>query len=90
MKQGYSLIHIEKCQVKSLKKAKLLCRLLDRMEKEFGIKEVEISFADNFICPDIDLTKLANSDDPMQKLIGNLFIKLDKKQYGKDSKYHKK
>lgn len=59
------------------------------MEKEFGIHEVELSFKDNFICPDIDLTILANSKEPMEKLIGGLFIRLDQKQYGKNSKYKK-
>jgi hypothetical protein len=59
------------------------------MEKEIGIKEVEISFKDMFICPDIDLTEFANSDDPMEKLVGGLCIKLHKMKYGKDSKYQK-
>ena len=86
-KNKYSLIHIENCQIKSLKKAILFCRLIDRIEKEFGIKEVEISLKNNFICPDIDYTILSNSNDPMKKLIGGLFIKLDKMKYGKKSLY---
>lgn len=88
-KQKYSLIHIEQCQIKSLEKAKLLCSLIDQLEKEFGIREVEISFKDNFVCPDIDLTELSNSNDPMQKLIGGLLIKLDKIKHGKNSPYDK-
>lgn len=88
-KPEYSLIHIENCQIKSLKKAKLLCKLIDRIEKEFGIKEVEISFKNNFVCPDIDLTILSNSEDPMEKLIGGLLIELDNQKYGKKSKYKK-
>lgn len=84
-KNKYPIIHIEGCQVKSLKKAKLLCKLLDEIEKEFGIKEVLISFKDVFICPDIDLTKLSNSTDPMEKLVGGVFIKLDKIKHGKTS-----
>jgi hypothetical protein len=87
MKQKYSLIHIEQCQVKSLEKAKLLCSLLDSLEKEFGIKEVEISFKDMFICPDIDLTILSNSNDPMEKIVGGLFIKLDRIKHGNKSNY---
>ena len=88
-KQKYSLIHIENCQVKSLEKAELLCTLIDQLEKEFGIKQVEISFKNNFVCPDIDLTILSNSEIPMQKLIGGLMIKLDKMANGKKSLYSK-
>lgn len=71
-----SLIHIENCQIKSIEKAKLLCQALDIIEKECGIKEVRISFANNFLCPDIDLSILSNSSDPMEKLIGELLIKI--------------
>lgn len=88
-KQKRSLIHLEKCQVKSIEKAKILCECLDTMEKEFGIHSVEISVKNLFICPDIDLTVLANSSKPMEKLIGNLFIELDLKKYGKNSTYKK-
>jgi hypothetical protein len=83
----YSLIHVENCQVKSLKKAILLAKLIDKMEKEFGIREVEISFKNMFICPDIDLNILEKSDKPMEHLIGSIFIALHKKEYGKNSKY---
>ena len=72
----YSLIHIENCQVKSYEKAMLLCSLLDTLEKEFGIKEVEISFKNIFICPDINVSKLYNSLDPMEKIVGGIFLKL--------------
>lgn len=82
-----SIISIENCQVKSLAKAKLLCKALDILEKEVGMKEVLISFKNNFICPDIDLTVLSNSKNPMEKLIGGLLIRLDKKKYGKKSRY---
>lgn len=84
-----SLIHIENCQVKSIEKAKRLAAALDTIEKECGIHEVEISFSDIFICPDIDLTVLSNSKKPMERLIGNLFIKFDKMKYGKKSQYTK-
>lgn len=87
-KQKYSLIHIENCQIKSTEKAVLLCSLIDQLEKEFGIKQVEISFKNNFICPDIDLTTLSNSEKPMEKLIGRLMIKLDKMKNGKKSLYN--
>lgn len=85
-----SLIHIENCQIKSLEKAKAVAKALDILEKEMGIHEVEISFKNMFICPDIDLTILANSKQPMEKLIGELFIKFDKLKYGKKSPYFKK
>lgn len=88
-KQKYSLIHIEKCQVKSLEKAQLLCSLLDTLEKEFGIREVEISFKDNFICPDIDLTELVNSDIPMEKVVGRIFININLQEHGEGSPYYK-
>jgi hypothetical protein len=84
-----SKIHIENCQVKSLEKARILAQTLDTLEKEFGIHEVEISFKDMFICPDIDLTQIANSEGPMERLIGNLFIKFDQMKYGKNSSYKK-
>lgn len=88
-KQKYALIHIEGCQVKSSEKMKVLCQALDTLEKEIGIREVEISFKDMFICPDIDLTEFSNSNEPMEKLVGGLCIKLDKMKYGKKSKYQK-
>lgn len=89
MKKKHSLIHIENCQVKSLEKAQLLCKAIDTIEKECGIGVVRISVKDSFICPDIDLTILANSNEPMEKLLGGLFIKLDIMRYGKKSKYEK-
>ncbi len=82
-----SKIHIENCQIKSLEKAQKIATALDTLEKECGIHEVEISFKDMFICPDIDLTHLTNSSDPMEKLIGGLFIKFDVMKYGKKSVY---
>lgn len=68
-----SLIHIENCQVKSLEKAKILCQCLDILEKEIGIKQVRLSFKNMFVCPDIDLTELTNSKEPMEKLVGKIF-----------------
>jgi hypothetical protein len=59
------------------------------MEKEFGIRGVEISFKDNFICSDIDLTILSNSNDPMERLVGGILIKCHVLKYGKSSKYLK-
>lgn len=84
-----SKIHIENCQVKSLEKAIKIAAALDILEKECGIHEVEISFKDMFICPDIDLTHLTNSLEPMERLIGGVFIKLDVMKYGKNSSYSK-
>lgn len=84
-----SKIHIENCQIKSIEKAIIVSECLDILEKEIGIHEVEISFKDNFICPDIDLTILSNSEKPMEKLLGRLLIKLDRIKYGKNSNYKK-
>lgn len=84
-----SLIHIERCQIKSSEKFSLFCKTLDILEKEFGVREVEISMKNNFICPDIDLSVFATSHNPMELLIGTLAIRLDKIKYGKDSKYEK-
>lgn len=86
-KQKYSLIHIEKCQIKSHNKLILFCKLIDKLEKEFGIKEVEISFKNNYICPDINLQLFADSEKPMESLIGKLFIKTNILKYNKKSKY---
>jgi hypothetical protein len=83
----YSLIHIENCQVKSLKKARRIAKLLDRLEKEIGIREVEISFKNTFICPDIDLNILRDSSKPMESILGKIFILLHNQEYGKKSKY---
>lgn len=80
-------IHIENCQIKSLEKAIIVADCLDKLEKEIGIHQVDISLKDCFICPDIDLTELANSEEPMLQLLGGLLIKLDKKKYGKLSRY---
>lgn len=89
MKIGRSLIHIENLQIKSQKKAEKLCKVLDVIEKEFGIHEVEISFKNLFVCPDIDLATFSDSGCPMERLVGRLLTKLDKKKYGKQSKYKK-
>lgn len=83
-----SKIHIENCQIKSLEKAKAVAAALDSLEKEMGIHSVLISFKDNFICPDIDLNILHNSSDPMERTLGELLIALDKKKYGKHSRYN--
>lgn len=83
----YSEITIANCQVKSIEKAKLFCKSLDVIEKEIGIRETRITFENVFICPDIDLNILAKSVNPMESLVGKLFIKLHKLEYGKKSKY---
>lgn len=89
MSKKHSIIEIRNCQIKSIEKARIVCKMLDTLEKEIGIGRVEIAFKDNFICPDIDLLELYNSPDPMEKLIGCLLIRLDQIQYGKRSRYKK-
>lgn len=71
-KLGISLIHIEKCQIKSAQKFERVCELLDELEKEIGIREVEISFKNMFVCPDINLEDYTNSQKPMEKLASNI------------------
>lgn len=83
------MIHLEDLQIKSKEKFKILCQCLDTMEKEFGIMSVKISVSDVFCCPDINLLEFVNSDDPMEKLVGGLFVKLDIKRHGKNSVYKK-
>jgi hypothetical protein len=84
-----SLIHIENCQIKSLNKAKAVAAALDIIEKEMGVGSVRISFKNCFVCPDINLLELYNSVDPMERVMGKIFIMLDKKKYGKRSDYRK-
>lgn len=84
-----SIIHIENCQVKSLQKARQLCAAIDTIEKECGIGSVRIRFKNNFICPDIDLHQLTQSTDPMERLIGELLVRIDISRNGKNSKYRK-
>ena len=71
----------EGCQIKSKETLRVFCASLDRIEKTIGIKSVRISFDDMFICPDIDLTIFANSTDPMEKLVGEIFIKMNPEKY---------
>jgi hypothetical protein len=85
-----SRITIANCQVKSIEIARELCKALDTIEKICGIESVVICFEQNFICPDIDLTLLSNSSDPMERLIGQLLIHMDKAKRGHHSQYIKK
>lgn len=85
-----SRITIANCQVKSIEIARELCKALDTIEKMCGIESVEICFEQNFICPDIDLTLLSNSLDPMERLIGQLLIRIDRAKHGRHSQYIKK
>lgn len=88
-KQKRPKIHFEYCQFKSIEKVRLLAKLLDTMEKEFGIKEVNISFLEVFVCPDIDLFKLYKSKKPMERIVAQLLMTIHFKKYGKKSKYIK-
>lgn len=73
-RRKYPLIHLEGVQIKSKKKLRLLCKCINTLEEELGIKEVEISFKNVFVCPWIDLTQFSNSNDPMEKLIGGILL----------------
>lgn len=62
-------------QVKSLKKAKKLAAALSIIEKECGIRDIEIIIDNLFVSPDIDLAKLNNGN--MEKLL-NAYITISK------------
>jgi hypothetical protein len=53
MSKVHSIFSFENIQIKSIEKAALFAELLDKMEKEFGIKTCKIKFSKCFICPDI-------------------------------------
>jgi len=57
-------------QVKSAEKARLLAKSLDVIEKECGIRQVDITIEDSFICPDIDGWCLGT---PMERLLNDIF-----------------
>lgn len=54
-------------QIKSEKKLKKLCKLLNIIEEEFGIKETRITLDDCFVCPRIDMDNIWKTE--MEKLI---------------------
>ena len=57
-------------QIKSLKKAKLLCKALNTIEEECGIKQVKITFEGTFVCPWINEEELNATQ--MEKLIASM------------------
>lgn len=68
-------IIIKNWQIKSLKKAKILAKALDIIEKEIGIHIVKITLDTMFICPDIDKSKLNKT--PMEKNVRDILYILD-------------
>ena len=66
-------IKLKGIQIKSLKKARILCKALSKIEEECGIKEVLITFEDTFVCPWIDESKLNKTE--MEKLVASLITK---------------
>jgi hypothetical protein len=78
-------ITLDGIQVKSLEKAQRLAAALAVIEEECGIHEVWITVQGAFICPWIDLTQLDKTH--MERLLRDLLIRLDRKKYGKHSKY---
>jgi len=64
-------IILDGIQIKSLKKARLLCKALSVIEEECGIYECRITIRNVFVCPWIDLSKLKKS--PTEKLLRTLF-----------------
>lgn len=71
MKSEIKLIGL---QIKSIKKARLLCKALSVIEEECGIEEVRITFKDIFVCPWIDETKLNKTET--EKLVASLIKEL--------------
>lgn len=55
-------IILKNLQIKSLKKAKKLAKALSVIEIECGIRETKVTIIDPFICPDIDLRKLKDTE----------------------------
>ena len=70
-KGNKSEIIIKDMQVKSIQKLKKLARLLDEIEKEFGIHTVTITLKSCFICTDIkqDLSEFNFGATPMERTI---------------------
>ena len=68
-----SEIILKNLQIKSLKKAKLLCKALNIIEEETGIKEVKLTLENVFVCPWIDLNKLDST--PMENLLRKIVEK---------------
>lgn len=69
-KKHITEIIIKNWQVKSLKKAKLLAKALDIIEKEIWIHCVKITLDTMFICPDININLLNKT--PMQKILRDI------------------
>lgn len=69
--ENKSEIVVKNMQVKSVQKLRKLARLLDEIEKEFGIKTVKITLRGMFICRDIkgDLSKYNFGSTPMERTI---------------------
>jgi len=57
-----SKIILENIQIKNLVKARKLCRAINIIEEECGIKNVEIVLKNVFICEWIDKSKLNNTE----------------------------
>jgi len=67
MGKNKSKIALSGIQIKSLKKAKMLCGAINTIEVECGVGNVEIVLKDVFVCKWINLKKLNNTE--MEKLI---------------------
>jgi len=68
-----SEIIIKNCQIKSVEKFQKVSRYLSLIEEEIGIKEVKITFENNFICPWIEWQEWERT--PMEELLIELIGK---------------
>ena len=65
-----SQVILKHIQIKSIKKARKLAKVLNIIEIECGIQSVEFRLIDSFICPDINENKLGKT--PMEKVLRRL------------------
>jgi hypothetical protein len=71
-----SEIIVKNCQIKSLEKFRKVSKCLSIIEEEIGIKEVKITFENNFVCPWIEWEEWEKT--PMEELLIELIDKIRK------------
>jgi hypothetical protein len=74
MKKYKSHLILDNIQIKSLNKARLFAKMLENIEEEICIWTTKITISNSFICPEIDLSKLINTN--MELHLRDILIKL--------------
>ena len=74
MKKYKSHLILDNIQIKSLNKARLFAKMLENIEEEICIGTTKITISNSFICPEIDLSKLINTN--MELHLRDILIKL--------------